>query len=327
MAALFEKTARITVNERRRRRLFLSKKLLSGQSVLTVELSPPKGTDLGPMVRRAQALKGRVDAINVPDCQRSILKMSSLAAAKCVQDATGIETVWQLTCRDRNLIALQADLLGAYAMGIRTVLALTGDPVQVGDQKDVAKQVFHLDAVRLLELLTAMNLGLDATGDPFPRGGVQLCVGSALNPAKLTLPAQQNRLRHKLARGVHFFQTQPIYDLATAETTMRVVHQCAQEVGCKPPKVLIGLIPPKNAEAALRLNRNVMGIQIPETLISRLTEAEDPWPVSVDWCAQLVARLHPVVDGFHVMPVGVENRLGDILDACFLPLQPVVPSL
>ena len=113
----------------------LRSKLDAGEPVITVELSPPKGTDVARLLSQAESLKGRVDAINIPDCQLSMLKMSSLAASKLIQDATGIEAVWQLTCRDRNLIALQADILGGYALGLRNILALTGDPGQIGDQK------------------------------------------------------------------------------------------------------------------------------------------------------------------------------------------------
>lgn len=135
--------------------------------------------------------------INLPDCQRLLLKMSSLAASVWIQQTTGIEAIWQLTCRDRNLIALQADLMGAHALGLRNVVALTGDPVQVGDHKDVAQQVFHLDLVRLLAVISHLNHGLDATGSDLKAGGTLFTPRIGVNSVRLHNHAQQRRLQQK----------------------------------------------------------------------------------------------------------------------------------
>ncbi len=307
----------------------LSEKLSAGREpVITVELSPPKGTDVTSLLKFAIRLKERVDAINIPDCQLSMLKMSSLAACKLIEDQCGIETIWQLTCRDRNLIALQADLLGGYALGLRNVLALTGDPVQVGDQRDHAKQVFHLEAVRLLDLLKAMNAGHDATGSPLKQG-TQFTVGAAINPFRLTNRAQLLRLQQKMERGVQFFQTQPVYHVEPVTRLQEILAECAEQVGCSVPKLLIGIIPPKNANAARRMNQDISGVNIPDSLIALLEASADPCRESMHYCSELVQTLLPAVDGFHFMPVGTAAKAAHLLDACFpnrIPQSETIPT-
>lgn len=299
--------------------LSFSEKLERGLPVITLELSPPRGSDVSTLIKRSMALKGKVDAINVPDCQRSILKMSSLVASKLIEEATGIETVWQLTCRDRNLIALQADLLGGDALGLRNILALTGDPVQVGDQKEVAKQVFHLDSVRLLDLIRTMNAGKDATGKDLKQGGTRFCPGGALNPFRIQNHAQQMRIRQKLERGLLYFQTQPVYDPEPVEQMMALIQDIADQVGVPRPRVLIGIIPPRNAEAARFMNSAVAGINIPQAFVELLERSENPQAESIRFCADVVHRLKGLGDGFHFMPVGMETKSPLLLDACFAP--------
>jgi len=292
-------------------------KLASNEPIITVELSPPKGTDVSKLLEHAAGLKGKVDAINVPDCQLSMLKMSSLAASKLIQDTTGIETVWQLTCRDRNLIALQADLLGGYALGLRNVLALTGDPVQIGDQKEHAKQVFHLESVRLLDLVQTMNGGKDACGQELKGQGTQFTVGAALNPFKLSNRAQQLRLQQKIERCVDFFQTQPVYHREPVEKMLELLLDSAEQAGCPPPKLLLGIIPPRNAQAARRMNKEIVGVNIPESFIELLERSSQPALDSIRFCTEVVQELKPLVDGFHFMPVGMASKIGILLDECF----------
>ncbi|WP_373531883.1 methylenetetrahydrofolate reductase [Vampirovibrio sp.] len=295
----------------------LRDKLASGQPVITVELSPPKGTDVTRLLENALALKGKVDAINVPDCQLSMLKMSSMATSKLIQDHTGIEAVWQLTCRDRNLIALQADLLGGYALGLRNVLALTGDPVQIGDQKEFAKQVFHLESVRLLDLMKTMNNGKDACGQALKGQGTDFTIGAAINPFKLGNRAQQLRLKQKIEREIHFFQTQPVYHPEPVEQTLALLQDIGHELGCQPPKLLLGIIPPRSAQAARRMNQEIVGVNIPESFIEILERSSQPVLESIRYCADVVHQLKPMADGFHFMPVGMASKVGLLLDACF----------
>lgn len=292
-------------------------KLNTDAPLVTVELSPPKGTDVDRVVQRVLTLKGKVDAINVPDCQRSILKMSSMAMSKIIQDTTGVETVWQLTCRDRNLIALQADLMGAYALGLRNVLALTGDPVQVGDQKEVAKQVFHLDSVRLLDLIQTLNIGVDAAGQMLKNGGTRFNVGGALNPLRISNHAQQMRIRQKLERGLRFFQTQPVYDTEPVERMNELVQTIADEVGVPMPRIMLGIIPPRTADAARFMNRTIAGINIPQSLIDLLEQSATPQLESIRFCAEVVNKLKPYCNSFHFMPVGMESKAAQLLDECF----------
>lgn len=295
----------------------LRDKLASGEPVITVELSPPKGTDVTRLLEHALALKGKVDAINVPDCQLSMLKMSSMATSKLIQDHTGIEAVWQLTCRDRNLIALQADLLGGYALGLRNVLALTGDPVQIGDQKEHAKQVFHLESVRLLDLVKTMNNGKDACGQPLKGQGTDYTIGAAINPFKLGNRAQQLRLKQKIEREIHFFQTQPVYHREPVEQTLALLQRLGHELGCQPPKLLLGIIPPRSAQAARRMNQEIVGVNIPESFIEILERSSQPVLESIRYCADVVQQLKPLADGFHFMPVGMASKVGLLLDECF----------
>lgn len=297
--------------------LSLRSKLVSGEPIITVELSPPKGTDVSRLLAQAMPLKGKVDAINVPDCQLSILKMSSMVASKLIQDTTGIEAVWQLTCRDRNLIALQADLLGGYALGLQNVLALTGDPVQIGDQREHAKQVFHLEAVRLLDLLQTLNSGKDACGQELKQGGTDFTVGAAINPFKLSNRAQQLRLQQKMERCVAFFQTQPVYHREPVEKLCELLEESAAQVGCPMPKLLLGIIPPRSAEAARRMNQEIVGVNIPEEFIELLERSSQPALESIRYCTDVVNELKPLADGFHFMPVGMANKIGLLLDECF----------
>lgn len=294
-----------------------AKKVVSKNHTITVEISPPKGTDVSLFLEHVRPLVDKVDAINVPDCQRSILKMSSLAASKILEDELGIETVWQLTGRDRNIIALQADILGAWALGIRNILALTGDPVMVGDQADVAKQVSHLDALRLLELVKSLNTGKDATGKEFKRGGTQLCYGAALNPHKMSREAQLHRLQHKLSLGVQFLQTQPVYDVQTVLEINAVIEDICRQIRCQPPKLMVGIIPPKSADFARFMNQKVPGISIPQSFIDILDRTDNPVQEAIHFCADLVQEMAPHAGGFHFMPVGMERHSAAMLDACF----------
>ncbi|MEZ4574446.1 MAG: methylenetetrahydrofolate reductase [Vampirovibrionales bacterium] len=283
---------------------------------LTLEISPPKGSDAAAFLARIKPLAGLVDAINVPDCQRAILKMSSLAASKLIQDELNIEAVWQLTTRDRNLLALQGDVLGAWAMGIRTILPLTGDPVQIGDHAHVAKAVSHLDSLRLIDMIREMNQDLDATGKTLPKGGTRFTYGAALNPHRMSRQAQITRIQAKIAKQVQFFQTQPVYDLTPVKHTLELITHLADKEGVAVPKLLIGIIPPKSAEFARFMNKNIVGIEIPDRFIEKLEKSADPKQEAITYCADLMATFAPYVDGFHIMPVGMEKSAPVLMETC-----------
>lgn len=295
---------------------FLAKLAATGPSatqspLLTLELSPPRGTNMQQVIAKAQTLVGLVDAINVPDCQRALLRMSSLVTAALIQRETGLPTVWQLTARDRNVLALQSDLLGGHALGLRALLCLTGDPVAVGDHRGVANQVSHLEAVGLLQLVRQMNQGSNAALQPFRHGGTAFVAGAALNPANLRTPAQRKRLAAKIEAGAVFFQTQPIYTPDAGFGVMEAIMQAAALVGVPRPNVLLGFVPPKSADQARLLNATVPGITIPAALINRLEQATQPALESLAFCAELAHQLKErgcPLDGLHLMPVAVEKH-------------------
>lgn len=291
----------------------------SGTKAVTLEISPPKGTDMTVCLRHIKAVadSNKVHAINIPDSQRALLKMSSMACSKIVQDELGIETVWQITTRDRNVLALQADLMGAWAMGIKNVLALTGDPVKIGDQADVAKQVSHIDSLRLLEIIKGLNEDIDANGEILKKAGSRFFTGAALNPHRMSRLAQLHRLEYKIRSGVQFFQTQPVYDLKVILESRESIRTICEKYNLPEPKYMVGIIPPKNAEFARFLNAKIPGVEIPESFISLLEKSTEPRIESIQFCADLVKQFAPHVDGFHFMPVAFEKFAPDLLDACF----------
>ena len=175
----------------------------AGDFLVTAEVMPPKGGDVSHMVQMAQTLRGRVHAVNITDGSRAVMRMSSMAAAAVLRQQ-GIEPICQMACRDRNRIALQADLLGAYALGIRNILALTGDPVKAGDHKE-ARSVFDLESVRLLQLIRQLNHGFDACDRPLPDQPVQLFAGAAIDPQCRSWSGLQRRFAKKIEAGAQFF--------------------------------------------------------------------------------------------------------------------------
>jgi methylenetetrahydrofolate reductase (NADPH) len=295
--------------------------LASGKKLITLELTPPKGTDLSLMLERAKPLSPWVDAINVPDSQRAMLKMSSMAASKVIQDELGLDTVWQLTGRDRNVLALQGDLMGGWALGLRNVLALTGDPVAIGDQSDVAKQVSHVEALRLLELIRALNDGKDAAGAELKRGGTDFCYGAALNPNKMSRTAQQHRLEYKIRMGVQYFQTQPVYDAQTVKDARILIQELSAKYENATPKLLVGIIPPKSADFARFLNAKLPGVFIPNHIVDLLEKSSDPVQEAIAYSADLVAQFWDDADGFHFMPVSMEKRAPQLLEKCLQPFE------
>ena len=181
---------------------------ISGEFLITAEVAPPKGGNVAHMVEMASCLKGRVHAVNITDGSRAVMRMSPLVSSLILQQH-GIEPVCQFACRDRNRIGLQGDLLGAHALGIHNILALTGDPIKAGDYPK-AKAVFDLEAVRLLQIITNLNQGLDGNDKPLPDGAVDLFVGAAVDPQSKSWSGLQSRFDRKVNAGAQFFQSQLI---------------------------------------------------------------------------------------------------------------------
>jgi methylenetetrahydrofolate reductase (NADPH) len=276
------------------------------QFLITAEVMPPKGGDPTHMLEMANLLKHRVHAVNITDGSRAVLRMSSLAASVLLLQQ-GIEPICQMACRDRNQIALQADLMGAQALGIRNILALTGDPVKAGDYPQ-ARSVFELESVRLLRLVDRMNQGLDGNNQPLSDGATQLFVGAAVDPQSTSWSGLQRRFERKLEAGAQFFQSQLISDFDRLEKFM---HQIASR-GDRP--ILAGIFLLKSAKNAQFINRNVPGVHIPQSIIDRLAQAADPLHEGVVIAAEQVRMAQQICQGVHLMAVRREDLIPQILD-------------
>ncbi|MBV8883112.1 MAG: methylenetetrahydrofolate reductase [Chroococcidiopsidaceae cyanobacterium CP_BM_RX_35] len=278
----------------------------SGKFLVTAEVCPPKGGDPAHMVQMAQTLKGRVHAVNITDGSRAVLRMCSLAASVILLQQ-GIEPICQVACRDRNRIALQADLMGAHALGIRNVLALTGDPVKAGDHVD-ARGVFDLESVRLLRLLQKLNQGIDCNDKPLTDGATDLFTGAAIDPQLASWSGLQRRFERKLEAGAQFFQSQLICDFDQLEKFMVKI---ADGTG-KP--VLAGIFLLKSAKNAQFINRCVPGVHIPDHIIQRLEQAKDPLSEGMAIAAEQVKLARQLCQGVHMMAVKREDLIAPILD-------------
>jgi methylenetetrahydrofolate reductase (NADPH) len=277
------------------------------QFLITAEVAPPKGSNPKHMLDQASHLQGRVHAINITDSSRAVMAMSPLAASTLVQQHTGIETVYQLACRDRNRIAMQGDLLGASALGLKNILALTGDPVKSGDHKD-AKSVFDLESVRLLKLIHKLNQGLDINDKPLANGGTDLLAGAAVDPQLGSWSGLVRRFERKLDAGAQFFQSQLITDFDRLDKFMHEVGNA----GGKP--VLAGIFLLKSAKNANFINKYVPGVNIPDSIIDRLAKAEQPLQEGIAIAAEQVKMAKDICHGVHLMAIKTEHLIPQILD-------------
>jgi methylenetetrahydrofolate reductase (NADPH) len=289
----------------RARSVKLAQALASGQFTVTAEVTPPRGGDVHRTLEAALALRGVVHAVNVTDGSRAVMRMSSLAVCRILLD-NGIEPVLQMTCRDRNRIALQADLLGAHALGIPNVLCLTGDPVRAGDQPN-ARPVNDLESVRLLQLVASLNAGRDPVNGQLPDGGINLYCGAAADPHTRSWQALATRVRRKRDAGAQFMQTQMVMH---PEALKRFVEEITAPLGLP---VLAGVFLLKSARNAMFINRVVPGVAIPQELIDRLANAADPAAEGIAIAAEQVAAYSRISQGIHLMAVKAEERIPQVL--------------
>ncbi len=276
------------------------------QFLITAEVAPPKGGNPARMLEMAQMLKERVHAVNVTDGSRAVLRMSSLAASAILLQH-GIEPICQIACRDRNCIGLQADLMGAHALGIRNILALTGDPIKVGDHQK-AKSVFELESVRLLKLISKLNAGVDFNDKSLPDEPLDLFAGAAVDPQLKSWSGLQQRFERKLEAGAQFFQSQMITDF---ERLDKFMNQIALSTD-KP--ILAGIFLLKSAKNAEFINRCVPGINIPQEIIDRLASAKEPLQEGIKIAAEQVRLAQQMCQGVHLMAVKREDLIPQILD-------------
>ena len=286
--------------------------LKSGKFVVTSEVAPPKGTNIEKMLHHIDLLKDKVDGINVTDHQSSVLRFPSLGGCLYIKEKGG-EPILQMTCRDRNQIALQAELFLAYARGIRNILCLTGDAVVVGDHKQAAG-VFELDSVQLLRAIRQLEKGKDLGGNDLD-GAVEFCAGAIVTPEAQPIEPQFFKFEKKVEAGAEFFQTQAIYDLDNFAKFMKSARQF-------PVKVLAGIILLSSARMAKYMNDNVPGIIVPQSLIDELARAPKGGALNkgVEIAGQMIAAIKKdsICDGVHIMAIGREEVVPDILAAAGL---------
>jgi len=283
--------------------------LNSGKFVITSEVAPPKGTNLEKTLHHIELLKDKVDAINVTDHQSSVMRFPSIGGCLAIKEMGG-EPILQMTCRDRNRLALQAELLFASTRGINNVLCLTGDAVPVGDHKE-AKGVFDLDSLQLLKTVRLMESGQDLGGNDLD-GAVEFCAGATVTPEAQPLEPQLIKFEKKVEAGAEFFQTQGIYDLDNFAKFMEHARQF-------PVKILAGIILLSSARMAKFMTANVPGIFVPQNLIDELAAVpkEEMLNKGIEIAGRMIAALKKdsICDGVHIMAIGKEEVVPDILAA------------
>jgi 5,10-methylenetetrahydrofolate reductase len=286
--------------------------LNSGKFVITSEVAPPKGTNLEKMTHHIDLLKDRVDGINVTDHQSSVMRFPSLGGCLAIKERGG-EAIMQMTCRDRNRLALEADLLLAYSRGIKNILCLTGDAVPVGDHKE-AKGVFDLDSLQLLKMVRQMMSGQDMGGNKL-EGAVEFCAGAIVTPEARPIEPQLIKFEKKVEAGAEFFQTQAIYDLENFTKFMEYARKFKT-------KILAGIVLLSSARMAKYMTENVPGIFVPQYLIDELSKVpkEQMLAKGIEISGRTIASLKKggVCDGVHIMAIGREEVVPDILAAAGL---------
>jgi len=279
----------------------------SGKFLITAEVGPVKGTETNGLLEDAELIKDKVDAVNVTDLQSSVMRMGSMVVCHLLVDR-GIDPIFQMTCRDRNRLALQSDLLSAWVLGIKNVLALTGDHPTLGDHPD-AMPVFDLDSISLLRAISRLNQGSDLVGNQL-KGAPDFLSGAVVNPGADTeaaLEMQIIKMEKKIESGARFFQTQGIFDLDLFERFMNRIK------GFKVP-VLGGIILLKSAGMARFMNKNVAGVFVPEPFIKEMEETKDKVKTSVKIAAELIKGMKDLCQGVHIMAIGWEKRVPMVLE-------------
>lgn len=270
---------------------------LGKKFAVTVEVTPPRGPDLSAILSLAELLKDKVCAINVTDCPLGKLRMSSIPTASLIKARSQVDTIFNLTCRDRTVLGLQADLLGAQALGLENVLALTGDPPDKGSEKG-SKGVFEVDSLGLIKVINRLNQGYDALGTTLD-GRTTLFIGTAVNPGNLDVSQELKRLEVKISEGACFALTQPIYEGKRARAFLRE----AKKMGIP---LLLGLMPLKSLALADYLNKNVPGISVPEEAMARLASVpkEEQRQAGAALTLEIFQEAASECAGVHLMPAG-----------------------
>ncbi|MBW2176932.1 MAG: methylenetetrahydrofolate reductase [Deltaproteobacteria bacterium] len=286
--------------------------LASGKFIVTSEVAPPKGTNLKKFKHHIELLKDKVDAMNVTDHQSSVMRFPSLGGCLLVKELGG-EVILQMTCRDRNRLALQGDLLFASSRGVQNILCLTGDSVLLGDHKD-AKSVFDMDSSQLLETVRIMEKGKDLGGNELD-GGVSFCAGAIVTPEADPLEPQLIKFEKKIDAGAEFIQTQAVFNLDKFKAFMDYARQFNV-------KILAGIILLTSAPMARFMNKNIAGVSVPQDLIDEMASVPKGQTLNkgIEIAGRMIKRLHDekICDGVHIMAIGKEDIVPDIMNAAGL---------
>ncbi|MBI4209327.1 MAG: methylenetetrahydrofolate reductase [Deltaproteobacteria bacterium] len=281
----------------------LREELSSGKFVITCEFSPPKGTDLGPTLEKVKKLKNKIVAINMTDNNRAVMRMSPLGACVALLQER-VDPIMQITCRDRNRMAIQSDLLAASALGIKNILTLWGDPIKNGDHPD-GKEVYDLNSAGdLLNVIAKLNSGKDLMGNAL-EGKTDLFPGAAADPGA-PLDKHIPGMEKKIEAGARFFQTQAFYQFDKFERFME------KAAPLKVP-IIGGIILLKSVKMANFINQNLPGVKVPEALIKELEGATDPLRKGMEIAARQIQFLKGLCQGAHLMTIGREDLVGEIL--------------
>lgn len=290
-----------------------------GRFVVTGEIGPPMSSDHAPVRENARFLKGYADAFNLTDNQTAIVRMSSLASSViCMEE--GVEPIMQMTCRDRNRIAMQSDLLGASALGVRNLLCISGDHQVFGNQPE-SKNVYDLDSIQQLMVFSRMRDEAKVWGEAELVEGPKVFLGAAANPFADPFEFRVTRLAKKVKAGADFIQTQAIFDMARFERWMAEVRSRGldQEV-----HIMAGLVPLKSVGAARYMKNKVSGMIVPDEIIARMKAAENPKEEGLSICVEQIEHLLTMegIHGVHIMPVAWERKLPEIVERAGLLPRP-----
>ena len=291
----------------------LQQTLEKKSKVITAELMPPRGGSPIRSLKIAQLLKDKVHAVNITDGSRAVMRMCSLAMSKLLLE-NGIEPVMQISCRDRNKIALQSDILGANALGIKNILCITGDSVKAGDQQD-AKAVHELESVRLLQQIQDFNRGIDPTMGELTDNKTFIFPGAAADPSCRNKRSLQNRIQKKKEAGARFIQTQMVMEKEN------LIEFCETISNPLEIPVIAGVFLLKSYKNALFINKYVPGANIPENLLNRLKDAKYPLQEGIQIAAEQARDFIQIASGIHLMAVKTEHLIPEILQKADINLE------
>ncbi len=284
-------------------------KIQAHKFLITSEIGPQKGIQTEGLLKDAELIGNKVDAIHVTDLHRQVMSLGSLAVSDLLKQK-GFEPIFQITCRDRNRLALQSDILSAAALGIENLLILTGDHPTLGDHPE-AKPVFDLDSVQLLQVVRKLQEGFDMNGNKLEGVAPKFCMGAVVNPGADPIEPQIIKMEKKIEAGAEFFQTQAVYDIKIFENFLsRIKHLKTT--------ILAGIVLLKSAGMARYMNKNVAGVFVPDNLIKEMEETKDKVTKSVEIASRLIQELKPMCQGIHIMPIGWDKKVPLVLDAAKL---------